>query len=72
MQKARDILQTFVQMVDYLQSGTKKPWRSFANSSWLKDYDLKFRDYCLERFLYQVGFPQAHRRLRKAGPANRA
>jgi len=62
-QKARDILQTFVQLVDYLQSGNKKPWRQFSKSPFLKEFDRHFRTVCLERFLYQAGFPEPLRRL---------
>jgi hypothetical protein len=62
-QKARDIVQTFVQLVDYLQTGTKKPWRAFSKSPWLKEFDLQFRTACLDRFLYQVGYPEPLRRL---------
>lgn len=61
--KAREILQTWVQMVDYLESGVKKPWRNFANSPHLKEFDKQFRTACLERFLYQVGFSEPLRRL---------
>lgn len=62
-QKARDILQTFVQLVDYLQSGSKKPWRQFSKNSLLTEFDKNFRTACLERFLYQVGFPEPLRRM---------
>jgi uncharacterized protein YdiU (UPF0061 family) len=62
-QKACDILQTFVQLVDFLQTGVKKPWRHFSKSPWLKEFDRQFRTACLERFLYQAGFPEPLRRL---------
>lgn len=62
-QKARDILQTFVQLVDFLQTSVKKPWRNYSKSPWLKEFDRQFRTACLERFLYQAGFPEPLRRL---------
>lgn len=59
-QKARDIVQTFAQAIDYIQSKQKKPWSELANCTAVKDFDRLFRQTCLERFLYQVGFPEAH------------
>ncbi len=55
-QKAREIVQTFVQLVDYLQTAQKKPWRAFAKSPWLKEFDRQFRTACLERFFVSSGF----------------
>lgn len=61
--KARDILQTFAQLVDYLQTGNKKPWRNFARHAALRQFDRQFRKACLERFLYQMGFPEPLSRI---------
>jgi uncharacterized protein YdiU (UPF0061 family) len=62
-QKARDIVQTFAQMTDYLQTGVKKPWRHFAAHSSLKDFDRAFEEACLRRFLFQMGFAEPLQRL---------
>lgn len=62
-QKARDIVQTFAQLADYLQTGVRKPWREFAKSPALKEFDRQFRQATLERFLYQMGFTAPHVRL---------
>jgi len=62
-QKAREIVQTFVQMVDFLKSGKKRAWGHFHKSSWLKKFDRDFERFSLEYFLYQMGFPEPHRRL---------
>lgn len=54
--KARLIVQTFAQMVDYIQSGVKKPLDKFRRHSSLKLYDECFEFHLWDRFLYQVGF----------------
>lgn len=61
--KARDIVQTFVQLVDFIQTGKRKTWRHFDKSTWLKTFDRDFRTSLLERFLYQMGFVEHQRRL---------
>ncbi|NJL24180.1 MAG: hypothetical protein HC902_02685 [Calothrix sp. SM1_5_4] len=62
-QKAREIVQTFIQLADFLHTGTKKPWKSFGKNPWLKHFDKSFRTQVLDRFLYQVGFAEPQRRL---------
>lgn len=62
-QKARDMVQTFAQMIGFAQTGVKKPWRAFAKSPYLKEFDRQFRYYCVERFLYQMGFNEPLRRI---------
>ncbi len=61
--KARQMVQTFAQMTDYLATGEKKPWRHFANAPCLRQFDKDFHFHCLQRFLYQVGFPEPLRRI---------
>lgn len=61
--KAREMLQTFVQLVDYAETGVRKPVSHFARSAWLLEFDRQFHKHCLERFLYQMGFPEPHRRI---------
>lgn len=53
--KAREILQTFVQLVDYVRTGKRKAWDSFARSAWLKEFDRQFETELRERFLFQMG-----------------
>lgn len=62
-QKTREIVQTFAQMVDFLSTGQKKPWKNFANAPCLRQFEKHFRFHCLNRFLYQVGFPEPLRRI---------
>jgi uncharacterized protein YdiU (UPF0061 family) len=62
-QKARDIVQTFAQLVDYLNTGKKKKWRSFAHAPILRHFDKHFRLHCLDRCLYQVGLNEPLRRI---------
>ncbi|MBX3020769.1 MAG: hypothetical protein KF799_03770 [Bdellovibrionales bacterium] len=61
--KARDMVQTFVQLVDYAQTGVKKTWKQYSKSAHLKAFDRHFDTFCLERFLYQVGFAEPLRRI---------
>jgi uncharacterized protein YdiU (UPF0061 family) len=61
--KAREMLQTFVQMIDYAETGVRKPVKAYARSSWLLEFDRQFHKHSLERFLYQMGFTEPHRRL---------
>lgn len=61
--KARELIRTFAQMVDFLDSGVKRPYGEFDSSPWLKEFDRSFEQASLEHFLYQIGFPEPHRRL---------
>jgi hypothetical protein len=61
--KARELVRTFAQMTDFLASGVKKPFGTFDNSPWLKEFDREFTSGCLEHFLFQAGFSEPHRRL---------
>ena len=54
--KARDIVQTFAQMLDYCVTGTRRPWRDFTKHPTLKTFDREFRRACLEIFLNQCGY----------------
>jgi uncharacterized protein YdiU (UPF0061 family) len=62
-QKTREIVQTFVQLVDFLHTGVKKPWGQFASHPRLQDFDRQFHQACLDRFLYQMGFVEPIRRV---------
>ena len=54
--KARDIVQTFAQLTDYLQTGVRRPWRAFAKHPTLTIFDREFRRACLDVFLSQCGY----------------
>lgn len=59
--KARQTIQTFAQLVDYLNTGVKRPLKQFANHWSLKQFDEHFEYYILDRFLYQVGLSRSKR-----------
>ncbi len=61
--KARELVRTFAQMVDYLGTGTKSPYGHFDSSPWLKEFDKEFHQASLEHFLFQIGLPEPQRRL---------
>ncbi len=54
--KARDIVQTFAQMVDYLKTGRKKNLRRFKHCQAVKSFDRIFQNARLHFFLKRVGF----------------
>ena len=62
-QKAREIVQTFAQIADFLKTGRKKPWSHYRNSPWLKRFDTEFKTFCLQHFLYQIGLPEPLQRV---------
>lgn len=61
--KAREMVQTFAQLVDFAQTGVKKPWSAFSKHHCLKTFDQKFRDYELEFFCRQIGFAEPLRKI---------
>lgn len=62
-QKARDMVQTFAQLIDYAETGKKKKWRHFASSPALREFDRRFRDHELDYFCHQIGFPESLRKI---------
>jgi hypothetical protein len=54
--KARQIVQTFAQLCDYLETGKKKPLRKFARANILKKFDQRFTNKRRELLLKRVGF----------------
>lgn len=60
-QKARLIIQTFAQLVDFLQNKTKKSLKDFSDHPTVKKFDSTFDYYLLDYFLYQVGLEKQHR-----------
>ncbi len=61
--KARDTVQTFAQMVHFLQTGRMEKWRKFSRHKSVKSFDRVFKDECLQRFLYQIGLVGPLQRL---------
>ena len=59
--KARDIVQVFAQMVDFLKTRKRKPINEFNNDSILKKFDDHFEYYLLDRFLFQLGLTRGLR-----------
>ncbi len=62
-QKARDIVQTFAQLVDFLKTGQKRKWVTFEKAACVRQFDKLFHLHCLDRFLYQIGFVEPLRRI---------
>lgn len=61
--KARQIVQVFAQMVDYIDTKKKKSLESFANHPACQKFDLHFKRYQLDRFLYHLGMSRQDRDL---------
>lgn len=59
--KARLIAQVYVQMADYLHTGTKKPLKSFDRHPTLQLFDETFKKQRADRILFQMGFDQQQR-----------
>ena len=59
--KARDIVQTFIQMSDCLARGKKKPIHKFARHKLLKVFDREFEHQLYRHLLYKIGFNESHR-----------
>ena len=53
--KAKELVQAFAQMVDYIKTGTHKSFKDFSNHSAVKDFDYLFELHLLDQFLTQVG-----------------
>ncbi|MFZ4402758.1 MAG: hypothetical protein ACOYOK_01535 [Pseudobdellovibrionaceae bacterium] len=60
--KARQMVMTFVQMVDYLRNENKKNISQFKHHKVLKDFDRMFEVKRNERFLYRMGFTSLQRK----------
>ena len=60
-QKARYLVQTFIQMSDCLNRGKKKPIQKFARHKLLKLFDREFEHQLSRHLLYKIGFNETHR-----------
>ncbi len=56
--KAKHIVKTFAQMVDYLQTGEKRPLADFNRHPILKRFDEAFQRCLLQRLLHRMGYDQ--------------
>lgn len=55
--KARYIVQTFAQIIDYLVTGNKAPLRSFSRDPLLAEFDRTFSQTKRKMLLYRIGIP---------------
>ncbi len=57
-QKARYLIQTFIQMVEYLKTKKKKQISDYKNHKSLRLFDRRYEDYKNKNLLYKIGFTQ--------------
>lgn len=60
--KARYLVQTFVQLVDFVRTGQKKELGAFAGSAYLEKFDRVYRRLQLDLLLKRVGLSGAQRK----------
>ena len=53
--KARYIVQTFAQMVDFITNGKKRPIKEFSHSSAVLEFDRWFKYYKLKNLAHKIG-----------------
>jgi hypothetical protein len=61
--KARQLVQVYCQLVDFIKTGNKKPMQEFAQHPVLNRFDDHFRYYRLDLFLQQVGLSRKDREI---------
>ena len=59
--KAQQIVQTFVQLCDFLATGQKRPFRDFAKHNLVQQFNKQFSKHRADRLLYRMGLSQAQR-----------
>ncbi len=59
--KARYLVQTFIQMSDFLLRGKKKPIHTFRRHAQLKEFDREFERQLHQHLLYKIGFNESQR-----------
>lgn len=59
--KARLMVQVFVQISDYIQTGKKKPLKNFSKHPVTTKFNQYFAHYRSHRLLYRIGFNQVQR-----------
>jgi uncharacterized protein YdiU (UPF0061 family) len=61
--KTSQMIQVFVQMVNFLETGTRKSMAEFKTHPALKLFEKRFQHHSYDRFLYHLGFDDSMRRL---------
>lgn len=61
-QKARNLVQVFVQLVDFVRTGQKKQIQAYAKDPLLKIFDQAYRDTLTGHLLRRVGLSESQRR----------
>lgn len=61
--KARLTLQVFLQCIDYITTGQKKPLKSFSHHALINVFNERFKLYKSDRLLYRAGFSESERHL---------
>ncbi len=59
--KARYIVQTFLQLSDFLVTSNKKPIQHFSRHKLLKVFDQEFEHHLCQHLLYKIGLNESHR-----------
>ncbi|MGB0909343.1 MAG: hypothetical protein ACPGYT_03200, partial [Nitrospirales bacterium] len=59
--KAKYLVQTFVQLSDFLMSGKKTPIQNFSQHKLLKVFEQEFEQNLSRHLLYKIGLNEAHR-----------
>jgi len=59
--KVRYIVQTFIQMSDFLGRGKKNPIQKFTRHKLLTVFDQEFEQHLYRHLLYKIGFNESHR-----------
>lgn len=59
--KAKLTVQVFAQLVDYLQTGEKKPLHQYKNDPVLEKFDRYYDYYLKDHFLFQLGLKKQER-----------
>ncbi len=58
---ARYIVQTFIQISDFLLTGNKKPIHTFTRHQLLKVFDQEFEHSLYRHLLFKIGYNESHR-----------
>ncbi len=56
--KTRQLVQTFIQIVDFIKTGKKKNILEFKYHIYLSEFDENFEHYYLQQRLYNIGLPK--------------
>ncbi len=59
--KARYIVQTFIQLSDFLVKGKKNPIQTYTGHKLLTMFDKEFEQHLYRHLLYKIGFNEFHR-----------